>query len=280
MKRIKKDLLKGIMVLVIIFIGILVINNKNKSNQFVSNKYMEPAIKKSNVVKPVYKLESDGSATFKASFSDSGSGVNKIEYYVSTSSSKPGSSAGWSTTDNYTLTCNKQYYIFARAVDKVGNVSVINDYFDSYYENCGYPTGYPEGVVPQIPTPEQIEALRRLYGGETPAEPTCEGSCYLSNNAADWTDVHNSDLPADAKTALQNALHADNENYNANNANNSYSYDANGVWTDASGAVQNDKGSTSGNNISVSGSTYTMNTSNGNTITYDSSTGTTVVTKP
>jgi len=225
---------------------------------------------------PVYSIV-NGNVVFKANFSDANSGISKVEYYLSTSSSAPSASAtGWSTTNSFSLTYGTVYYVFARAVDNAGNVNQVSQYIDTFYIPNNIPDDYsiPPGVV--VPPGNVVPPTGITPTVDTTTTPTptndCDATCYLSNNGANWWDIENSDLTEEQKAALQGALHKDSEEY-VNNTNTDAAYSNDGYWTSSNGSVQNDKGASSAPTIGVNenGEAY-IQTSNGDTITVQDET--------
>jgi len=61
-----------------------------------------------------------------ATFNDSQSGVDSVKYLVTESSSQPNESLITNNKYTFSTTCGKKYYLWSKATDKVGNVTIKN----------------------------------------------------------------------------------------------------------------------------------------------------------
>ena len=153
-----------------------------------------------------------------ASYKDDYSGIDKVEYYITTKDVVPSNgNEGWKTDTTYSAECGNVYFAYSRAIDKAGNVSEPQN-IGKYFQAC-YAAEYfsSSGGI--------------ITNGSIPAVAPPSNDYYI-NNSADWAAIYNSTtLSAEERIALGNVLHNDSVAHNQQTGGGNI-YNQNGTWVD------------------------------------------------
>ena len=132
------------------------------------------------------KASSDGSVT-KATFTDSGSGVDAVYYLYKTEKEKPkASNSKWKKDRTQgPTTCGETYYVYAKAVDKAGNYTI--QYLGSYNtKDCPPKVNVKILKNKYIYCPDNQEKHSR---SECAKDNSLYNSIHVSNVKANGTNV-------------------------------------------------------------------------------------------
>ena len=179
---------------------------------------------------PVYVSKSGSMGTNSiptANWVDEGSGVKERYYYVTTVRSTPSSSsAGWKVhgSISYSASCGTTYYLYVKAVDNKGNVTVYPSPIDSYYTSCSYSSG---GSSSRDDDDDRSHSSVVVSGGSSShssSGSSCDDLCQFNKNSAAW---HGADK------ATQEKLHQANVDIaNKHGMSTSEFTSSNGKWSD------------------------------------------------
>lgn len=176
---------------------------------------------------------------------DGGSGINKVQYYVSSSATVPSSSSsGWKDYSgiSYSASCGTTYYLFAKGIDNAGNETVYQTYADTYYYSC------PRSNSGSSSGGTKSNNSNRTSGSTN----TCDWQCQMQNNAEKWHEC--------TTASCRSNLEATNQNI-ANNNCSGCTLSNSGVWYDSKGDRVTWKDSSSSSSSSSSSKKSSSSTS-------------------
>lgn len=217
---------------------------------------------------PVYEGPTNIPITIKkdqtlptATYTDKGSGVDKVLYKVITIESTVQPSAPDPITSNFTTTpkitsyeCGKTINLYSMAIDKAGNTSTVTKLIAKYYEECPKTTSSTKSSSSRNKNSSSSSSTK------TSTTSSCDTVCQMKKNSEAWHDA--------TTKAEKDALHQKNVELGKTiGLNESTNFTSSGNWTDNTGKnlYEVSGGSKNKTNTTQQKSITKNNTSNKNT---------------